>query len=493
MLLRNLAFNLAGQFAPLVAAVFCIPYLIHGAGVERFGLLTIAWMVIGYFSVFDLGIGRALTRAVAARRAVGEEAAIPALASTGLVMMALLSAVGTLALCGTAHWLTADLLKVDPSLRQEAFRTFILLGLSLPAVILSTGFRGILEAYGRFDVVNIVRAPMGIWTFVGPLLVLPFSQRLDLLVIALVVGRVVTSLWFGLYAARTLPGGLSLRLFERRQARELLVAGGWMTVSNIVSPLMVYLDRFVIGSILGAAVVAYYTTPYEVVFKLNVVPEGIFGVIFPLMTATLVSRPGELSRLYTLSSSLMLAAMLPLTAFLVAFAPEILERWLGPLFSERSTAVMQILAAGLTLNALSKVSFNLLQAAGLARATAFCHLAQLPVYLAVLWWLTTNHGIEGAAAAWGLRMAMDLSLMTVLCVACMKLPGASALKTGAAALVALLGLWALVQTPSLGWRAVELTLIVAACWSMALGVLIRDGYGASLLSKLRSKVRRHAA
>ena len=65
-LARNSLLNLLGQGVPLIAAFFAIPKLITGLGTERFGLLTLAWLVIGYFSLFDLGLGRALTQVVAA-------------------------------------------------------------------------------------------------------------------------------------------------------------------------------------------------------------------------------------------------------------------------------------------------------------------------------------------------------------------------------------------------------------------------------------------
>ena len=65
LLARNTVWNLGGQVAPLVVAIFAIPPLIKGLGTDRFGVLTLAWVVIGYFSLFDLGLGRALTKLVA--------------------------------------------------------------------------------------------------------------------------------------------------------------------------------------------------------------------------------------------------------------------------------------------------------------------------------------------------------------------------------------------------------------------------------------------
>jgi O-antigen/teichoic acid export membrane protein len=62
LLAKNTLWNLLGSGAPLLVAFFAIPKLIAGLGMARFGVLTLAWVVIGYFSLFDLGLGRALTK-----------------------------------------------------------------------------------------------------------------------------------------------------------------------------------------------------------------------------------------------------------------------------------------------------------------------------------------------------------------------------------------------------------------------------------------------
>src|SRR5713226_920143 len=94
LLARNTVWNLLGNGAPMIVAVFCIPVLIRGLGKERFGVLTLAWALIGYASLFDLGLGRALTQLVAKKLGVGEEREIPALAWTSLLLMMVLGLAG---------------------------------------------------------------------------------------------------------------------------------------------------------------------------------------------------------------------------------------------------------------------------------------------------------------------------------------------------------------------------------------------------------------
>src|SRR5438270_423670 len=72
LLARNTIWNLIGSGAPMIVAVFCIPILIRGLGKDRFGVLALAWALIGYVSLFDFGLGRALTQIVAKKLGAGE-------------------------------------------------------------------------------------------------------------------------------------------------------------------------------------------------------------------------------------------------------------------------------------------------------------------------------------------------------------------------------------------------------------------------------------
>src|SRR6476620_19735 len=64
LLARNVFVNIMGQGFPILVAFFSIPSLIHRLGTEKFGVLALAWVVAGYFNLFDLGLGRAIVRTV---------------------------------------------------------------------------------------------------------------------------------------------------------------------------------------------------------------------------------------------------------------------------------------------------------------------------------------------------------------------------------------------------------------------------------------------
>src|ERR1019366_7658910 len=156
--------------------------LVHALGTDRFGVLTIAWMVVGYFSFFDLGLGRAMTNLVAQKLATESDQELPAIIWTANLLMGALGVLGAIVLALLSPVLVQHLLKTPPALQVETTRAFYLLSLSVPFVISTAGFRGILEARQKFGVINIVRIPMGVATFAAPLIVLPWSKDLTAVV-----------------------------------------------------------------------------------------------------------------------------------------------------------------------------------------------------------------------------------------------------------------------------------------------------------------------
>ena len=413
MLGRNTAWNLFGQVLPAVAAVFTVPILIRGLGTERFGVLTLIWLVVGYFSIFDLGLGRALTQLLAERLGQDDHRSIPPLVWTALGLMGCLGVLGT-AVALLAAPSAQQVLKAPASLRVETLNAVRLLALSIPLVVSTAGFRGVLEARQRFDLANVVRLASGVFTYVGPVLTLAFSPSLVAITAVLVAGRFVTWLAYlvlCLYELPDLRHGVAL---NRSFVKPLLRFGGWMTVSNIVGPVLVYLDRFLIATVIGATAVAYYVTPFEIVTRLLLLPWAFSGVLFPLIASTFVQNPQRSARLFSRGVRLTFLTLFPFILCAIAFAHEGLSLWVGESIAVHSATVLRWLALGVFMNGVVQVPFATIQAAGRPDLTARIHLIELPLYLPTLWYMAHRWGIEGAAIAWMLRGGFDLVAQSIV-------------------------------------------------------------------------------
>src|SRR6267143_21716 len=93
-LAKHTAFNFAGQVLPLLAGVVLIPYIIRGLGTDRFGMLGIIWVVFGYFSLMDLGLGRATTKFLAEWLAKGEASRISDMVWNSIIIQLVLGLLG---------------------------------------------------------------------------------------------------------------------------------------------------------------------------------------------------------------------------------------------------------------------------------------------------------------------------------------------------------------------------------------------------------------
>jgi O-antigen/teichoic acid export membrane protein len=411
LLARNTLWNLFGQILPMLAGVLTIPIIVRSMGVERFGVLSLAWVVVGYFSLFDLGIGRALTKFVADKLGSNEEHLIPSLAWTSLLLMFILGGAGSVLTFIFSPLLVHKLLKIPLDLQPETLRAFYLLALSIPIVTTTAGLRGILEAFQRFRIVNLIKTPMSIFSFVAPLLVLPFSTSLVPVVGVLVASRLLGCLIHLWATSRVLPALLRNRALDRSAIGPLAGFGGWITVNNIIGPLMFYLDRFTAGSLVSISAVAYYTAPVDMMLRLAVIPGAIVGVLFPAFATSLSQNRERSGMLLTRGLKYIFLVMFPIVLILVTFAPEGLNLWLGPAFSARGAVVLRLAAAGIFVNALSTLPFSLIQSAGRPDITAYVLMAELPPYLAALWFLTRHFGIEGTAMAWAGRLLVELAVV----------------------------------------------------------------------------------
>lgn len=412
-LARSTALNVLGLAAPLPLALHVIPVLLAALGEERFGLLTLIWAVTTYFGLFDLGLGRALTLQLSLTLHRQQHELAGALSGTALAAMSALGFAG-----GAALWLcapaAAGLVKELPA-PAEAVSALRMMSIALPFIVVTAGLRGMLEASRAFDLLNYVRVPLGLWTFVGPWLQVSLRDaNLAEITATLVVGRVVGCLAHAWLAWRSMPQ-LSGRLRpQRRLLRPLMQSGGWLAVSGLVGPLMGYADRFILGMVLSASAVAFYATPQELTGKLWILPGALASALFPAMAAKIATGDPQTSRLCENVLSWSLLTLLPVTVGLALFSHELLGAWLGSDFAAQSAPALQAFSAGMFVGGLAQLPFTVLQSAGRASVTALVHIVELPVFIACLAWAAGQHGVTGAALVWFGRSAIDAAAMFVL-------------------------------------------------------------------------------
>lgn len=407
LLRRNVLLNLVGWALPAVAALVSIPLLARGLGPARFGLVVLAWSSVSIFSLFDFGLGRALTRVVAERLAAHDDHGIADLVWSASWVLLGLTAVLAIVGVMVAPFVVDRMLHVPPDTRQDAIGVIRFIALAIPPLAHGVALRGVLEAGQRFRLVNQLRVPLGIATYAGPLVALPLGASAQLAVGIVVAARVVYWLAHFFVLDGVAPGIARPRPPSRVALRELARVGGWITVSNVVSPVIVQADRIAVATLFPIAASGWYGSAAEVATKQWLFTAALQPVLFSALSAAIKPAPVRAAELMERASRITLLALLPVAIVLVAFAEPALRAWIGPAYSPDAGPVLRWLTIAVYVNAVCQVPYSVLQGGIDARAPALLHLVELPVYLGLLVWLATTIGIRGVAIAWFIRMLVD--------------------------------------------------------------------------------------
>lgn len=410
---KNTIYNLLGFSLPLLFAVIFIPTIINKLGTERFGLLTLVWVVVGYFSFFDLGIGRALTKIISEKIGLKLTDQIPSFFWTSLIITFLMSSLFPSILFFFTDELVNKFLKISTEYRNEAKLSFQLLLIILPFVATTAVLRGVLESYQRFGTINIIRLLLGISNFLIPMVVVQFSYNLYHVVIYLVIFRLIVWVMFFISVLRVSDGIKTINL-KIRFIIPVVKLSSWMTISNLTIPVMVYLDRILIGALISAEAITYYATPYEVVSKLWIIPAAVTGVLFPNFSMKYVTDKNYAISLLSKSTKYVSLFLLPVIIALIVFSDNILTIWLGKEFSEKSFVVMRLILIGVFFNCIAQILFSFIEGIGKPDITAKLQLIELPFYVGILYYSTYYYGIIGAASIFMLRMLADYILLSII-------------------------------------------------------------------------------
>jgi O-antigen/teichoic acid export membrane protein len=411
---RNILWNVLGSAAPMVIGIGSTPYLYKQLGVERIGILTLIWAFIGYVSIFDFGLGRAITQRIASGVVDKTDTLKTKTATTGLILVSLIGCVGSVLVFAITASAGGSWIKSDGNIHKEVSSSFMLACLAIPATTATAGLRGVMEGEHRFKTINLLKIILGSFNFLGPVATVYFlGPRLDYTVGAMVFIRYII----------LIPHYISVQIFLQfnranlslHELKLLFKFGGWMTLSNTISPLMVTADRFLVTKVLGSAVVAFYTVPADVMIRLLVLPAAITTAIFPVFSEEISNKRFVKSRYYYRRSIKIIFILMGSIALLISIGSKIgLSMWLGSNFAENSASVVSVLAIGILFNSMAQIPHAYIQASGDSRSTALIHLIESALYLPGLYILLKLYGILGAAIAWMLRALLDLVLLHIM-------------------------------------------------------------------------------
>lgn len=494
---QNLAAGLVGSVGTTLVGLVVVPLYLRLLGLEAYGVVGFFTTVLSLLQVFELGLGPALNREVARRRAQGRLAEagrlLHALAAlTWAVGLALGAGLALAAPALAGGWLRSRDLPVETVTRAVAAMGLVVAcrwPVALYQAVLLGAERQVLSSalsLGANAVAGLGAA--AVLALAAPSLPALFLWQAGAWLLAALATRRAAWRVLGPHPGPRLEAG-ELRGVWRFSAA--------LTVISVQAIALSHLDKAVLSRLLTLDQFGGYALASTVASGLYLVVTPFSTALYPRFTALLATGDlATLASVYRVGTRLLAVGLFPLAAVLVFFGADVVQAWTGDAALAAALApVVAALAGGSALHGVLYLQYSLQLAAGETRLPLLINTALLAALVPLLVVLTGWAGALGGALAWLALHLLYLGLGTWLTHRRL-LPGLAArwlaLEVGLPLVASLLaGLGGRALASALGWSGWP-ALAPAAATALAAGAL---GLAASpeLRDALRTEWRAHRA
>jgi O-antigen/teichoic acid export membrane protein len=371
------------------------PYFLHVLGSEKYGDWMLLTATVGLGGVLNTGTGAATIKAVSERLGREQHGEVGQAIRTSLgIALAGGAILGAIAFASFWAGSTAWFSKMgEPSvMRLTGLAAAILIWLEQLDNVFASAIKGA-EEYGRGARVEILSKTLQ--TLVVALTV-KFAPTLWALYAALVAVAMLRL--FAKYAiAKHLFGLTSVRPSMAGATLDVLHFAKWGWLQGVGTTLFNVADRLLIGSLLGASSLTYYSIASQLAMQVHASSAASLGIVFPKVSRKLQSEGGfslwRLTRLAATGSFLLSTA---LAGILILYGRKLLFFWIGAEATEPTSHLLVWLVFAYWVLALCVVPYYILMGLGQVRFIGVTVLAAGSIGVAAMYVAVLHFGLDGS-------------------------------------------------------------------------------------------------
>jgi O-antigen/teichoic acid export membrane protein len=400
-MIRNIFFSSAGQIWTLALALLLTPYIVHGLGPEAYSVLSMAWVVAGYFAFLNLGFGPAVIKYISQYHARGDKDGVGRTLGTATILFLFAGVAGAFLMALATGLFVRRLLHVPAELIPQAQVAFYLAAGGFMVNMALSVFGAVPKALERFDIANGVHIAMSTLTLGASVGAIKAGYGLNGVMLASISVSCFAAAVSAVIAVKLLPGVNLTPHFDKPAFKELFRFSGFILLGQITNKVMFNVDKLLIGVFLPISQLTYYVVPFGIASRMLMFQGMITPVIFPLVSRLKAhgDDPKLYEEVYIRSSKLVAALTLPVAAALGVYADPFLLFWMGPEFAANGKTTLLLVTFAFASTSMTCVPTTVSQALGAPEVSA--KFSFIHAILNVALWLAfiPRFGIAGAAAA----------------------------------------------------------------------------------------------
>jgi O-antigen/teichoic acid export membrane protein len=200
-------------------------------------------------------------------------------------------------------------------------------------------FAGVLRGMEQFNISARIEMSVKLSMVLGALIAAILTKDVLAVFATTFVVSLIGMVVKGWMASRRLEQGFLWPKWSRPEMKTAMNFGGWIWMQGLGSLIFSTADRLLVGSILGASQLAYYSIALQLAQQVQTVPAAGAQVLFPRIARA--TELGENPFRFAVNASLLVAAIAGLLALgLLIFGDWLLLHWIGPERAQHVGAIM---------------------------------------------------------------------------------------------------------------------------------------------------------
>ncbi|AEV30022.1 membrane protein involved in the export of O-antigen and teichoic acid [Sphaerochaeta pleomorpha str. Grapes] len=410
----NAATNYIRFFFSMIVSFWLIPFIIRSLGQDMYGLWTLSFSLIGFFSLLDFGFGLGVVKWTGESRVTGEYEYRNHMLSTVFFVYVLVALVG-MVLLGGFSFFYAKIFSIPKPLQSTAVAVLLILGLrSLLIQIPLSLFKGILFGEQRIYQINIIQT-IGTLLYAGSAFVV-LSQGKGVVYLAIVncVSFLLENLLYFLFAYKKVAMlSISPRKIQKKYFREAVSFSFYSFLTTIAGLVLFQTDVIIIQITLNLSLVGLYSVAIKISEYAFLLTKQLVNVLTPLISELKEKKEYDSIRFLLLDlSKYIMATGVILTATIYVFGKDLLLFWVGSEFAD-ATIPLLLLMTSFMISIPELVASNVLTMTGNQKFTAKVSILSIIVNIGSSLLLVRPLGLVGIALGTVISSFVNNVLLTL--------------------------------------------------------------------------------
>jgi O-antigen/teichoic acid export membrane protein len=408
-IIKNVGSSWFSLSTDVAAGIFLSPFIIHRLGDTAFGLWVLIFSVTGYYGLFDLGIRSSVVRYVSKFTATDDIEDLARLVNTSLFTYSCIGLFSFL-VTGILAIYVDSIFKIPADFHTTARWLLVMVGVSVGLGFPLGVVGGFLDGLQRFYVNNWANVAGNFLRVVFIVYALLHGKGLLTVAAITVILPLFTSGVRGIIAFRIRPVPFGLKYVNRATFRTIANYSGVTLIIMIATQLKFKTDNIVIGTMISAAAVAYFSIGARIVNYSQQLVMALAQNFLPIASQSeATGNTDRLRKVFVAGNRFCALTSFPISATLLILGKSVIEVWMGKKYAATSYPVLVILIIPATLMWAQAASGRVLFGISKHRTWAFVTLAEGICNLILSIILVRPYGIQGDA--WGTAIPLACTMI----------------------------------------------------------------------------------